>query len=144
MGIFRLKLKQVTGFSMVLKYILKVWLTAVLIAPVLMMVLYSNDEGGWEVGNFYALMVTYGFVLSIPGVLLFWPVVLTLVANCNLKAWKMKLTLSIVAFVFIGLSFAILKLLGEYLIPFVCYAITTVAGIWLYWPKQYKEYESSI
>ena len=116
-----------------LKYTSKIWLTSVVTAPIVMLLLYKlSGEGDFEVAEFYGWMLFYGAILSLPAALIFWPCTKLLIKSTKLNSQALKLVFSILAASCIYLLFTLFKLINDFTIPMSAYLITTIAGVWFY------------
>lgn len=119
-----------------MNYTLKIWLTSVVTAPVVMLLLYKlNGEGDFQVVEFYGWMFFYGGILSLPAALIFWPCTKLIIKSTQLNSAALKLVFSILATLCVCLLFIIYSLISNYTIAISAYLITTIASIWLYNPK---------
>ena len=123
-------------------YSLKVWLTCVVVSPVL----YCNIEALSESslskglvadGGFFLYSLPFGLVLSLPSWVMFW---LSL-HSVNMLNWGLvttKLLISVIAVILTALPFVLLFGTDDpgsdksLLIWPVCYCLVLVAGVWYY------------
>jgi hypothetical protein len=87
-----------------LKYSLKVWLTSVLLSPVLYLLIQSFVRGGDYLGGLYrenelfelyVALIMFGAIFSILTLLFFWLLILLIVRNTrpgNLRKWTIFLS----------------------------------------------------
>lgn len=123
-------------------YSLKVWLTAVLLSPLLSVILFEpfDDHNSTDIKGalfFILLSIPYGLVLSIPSWLLLW-ISVWLVNRLSTSSIKKKWMLSIIGLVLSLLPFYLIfghddNPVGEGAIEWaVAYCIVILAGIWFY------------
>jgi len=128
-------------------YSLKIWLTAVVIAPIVTEIVdYLIRAGSTDEGVFYFILLSipYGLLLSLPCWVLLWLAVY-LIGKTGLSITYKKVLLSVIGLALTVLPFYLVfghddgsNTLELWIWPF-SYTLVIIAGIWFYKPGMIKQ-----
>jgi len=130
----------------VLTYSLKIWLTSVLIAPIIILIVTSGMQirGELAANKPYGLLifVLTGLVLSIPSFVLFYPTCLYVI-RLNIPLAGKRIYLSLTAIFLTLVPFMMIRqneweTQRDPAIYMFCYIIVIITNIWYYDIKQVK------